>query len=126
MPPRRRLRRLLRPTEQISPETGERVVAPLARILFATVSRHGSRWHVSLNVSAPDLHSERRHPRGPGRKRDGWVGIDRGLTVFAVAATADGEEVGRSTPPNHSQGGCPGCAVPPEPCRELSKDPEIG
>jgi putative transposase len=91
----RRLRRLLRPTEQISPETGERVVAPLARILFATVSRHGSRWHVSLNVSAPDLHSERRHPRGPGRKRDGWVGIDRGLTVFAVAATADGEEVGR-------------------------------
>jgi putative transposase len=91
----RRLRRLLRPTEQINPETAERVVAPLARILFATVSRHGSRWHVSLNVSAPDLHSERRHPRSPGRERDDWVGIDRGLAVFAVAATADRDEVGR-------------------------------
>jgi putative transposase len=91
----RRLRRLLRPAEHVSPETAERVVAPLARILFATISRHGSRWHVSLNVSAPDLHSERRHPRSPGRKRDDWVGIDRGLAVFAVAATADRDEVGR-------------------------------
>jgi putative transposase len=91
----RRLRRLLRPTEHISPETGERVVAPLARILFATVSRHGSRWHVSLNVDAPELHSERRHPRNLDRKQHDWVGIDRGLTVFVVAATADGVEVGR-------------------------------
>jgi putative transposase len=95
----RRLRRLLRPTEHTSPETGELVIAPLARILFATVSRHGSRWHVSLNVSAPDLHSERRHLRGPGGKQDDWVGIDRGLTVFAVAATADSDEVGRFPAP---------------------------
>lgn len=91
----RRLRRLLRPTEHVSPETGQCVLAPLARIMFATVSRHGIRWYVSLNVRAPDLHSERRYPRSPDRKQGGWVGIDRGLTVFAVAATADGDEVGR-------------------------------
>jgi putative transposase len=91
----RRLRRLLRPTDHISPQTGERMVAPLARIMFATVSRHGSRWYVSLNVCAPDLHSERRHPRSPDRKRDDWVGVDRGLNVFAVAAMANGDEVGR-------------------------------
>jgi putative transposase len=91
----RRLRRLLRPTEYISPETGQRVVAPLARILFATVSRQGSRWYVSLNVCAPDLHRERRHPQSLDRKQDDWVGIDRGLTAFAVAATANGDEVGR-------------------------------
>jgi putative transposase len=91
----RRLRRLLRPTEHISPESGERVVAPLAKILFATISRQGSRWHVSLNVCAPDFHRERRHPRSPDRKQADWVGIDRGLTVFAVASTANGEEVGR-------------------------------
>jgi putative transposase len=91
----RRLRRMLRPTEHISPETGQRVVAPLARILFATVSRHGNRWFVSLNVCAPDLHMERRHPRSPGNKQAGWVGVDRGLTVFAVAAVVNGDEVGR-------------------------------
>jgi hypothetical protein len=49
----RRLRRLLHPAEQIDPDTGLRKVAPLARILFITCSRHGSRWYISLNVRAP-------------------------------------------------------------------------
>ena len=40
----RRLRRLLRPVEQLDPMIGEPVVSPRARILFATVRRHGSRW----------------------------------------------------------------------------------
>jgi putative transposase len=91
----RRLRRLLRTTEHIDPGTGEQVVTPVASILFATVSRHGGRWYVSLNVRAPDLHRARRHPRCPDRNQVDWVGIDRGLTVFAVAATANGVEVGR-------------------------------
>jgi putative transposase len=88
----RRLRRLLRPIERLDPTTGKRTVVPRARILFATVARHGDRWYVCLNVRAPDLHAQRRHPRPlpgePGR----YVGVDRGLTVFAVAATADGVE----------------------------------
>jgi putative transposase len=44
----RRLRRLLRPVEQLDPIIGEPVVSPRARILFATVRRHGSRWYVCL------------------------------------------------------------------------------
>jgi hypothetical protein len=44
----RRLRRLLRPVEQLDPMIGEPVVSPRARILFATVRRHGSRWYVCL------------------------------------------------------------------------------
>jgi putative transposase len=95
----RRLRRLLRPVEHTHPETGERDLTPRAKILFATVSRHGTRWFVSLNVHAPDLHPERRHPIRPVREHGGWVGVDRGLAAFAVAATPDGVEVGRWTAP---------------------------
>ena len=88
----RRLRRLLGRTA--TPETGQRSVAPRARILFATVSRHGSRWYVSLNVRAPAFHAERRHqPRCDG-DHGGWVGLDRGLGAFAVAATSDGARDG--------------------------------
>ena len=58
----RRLRRFLHPVERLDPATGQPVVAPRAKVLFATVSRHGSRWYVSLNVQAPDLPAERRHP----------------------------------------------------------------
>ena len=49
----RRLRRLLRPVEQMDPETGQPKVAPLATVLFVTCSRHGSRWYISINVRAP-------------------------------------------------------------------------
>jgi len=94
----RRLRRLLRPVEQVVLPAGERVIAPRAKVLFATVSRHGDRWYVSLNVQAPDFHAERRHPPRPANNAGGFVGVDRGLAAFAVAATADGTEVGRFAP----------------------------
>jgi putative transposase len=91
----RRLRRLLRPVAHLDPDTGQQVLAPRGKVLFATVSRHADRWYVSLNVRAPDLHRQRRHwPRG-GEDHGGWVGLDRGLTAFLVAATADRIEVGR-------------------------------
>jgi putative transposase len=91
----RRLRRLLRPVEHLHPDTRQLVIAPRAKVLFATVSRHGSRWYVSLNVQAPDFHAERCHPLRPVDDGGGFVGVDRGLAAFAVAATADGTEVGR-------------------------------
>ena len=68
-----------------------------ARILFATISRRGSRWWVSLNVEAAELPPNLQHPpRHPGNSA-GWVGVDRGLSTFLVAATADGTEVARIT-----------------------------
>jgi putative transposase len=66
-----------------------------AKILFATVSLHAGRWWVSLNVEAADLHPAIKHlPRSPEDRR-GWVGVDRGLSAFVVAATAEGNEVAR-------------------------------
>ena len=91
----RRLRRLLRPVAQTDPDTGEPVVAPRANVLSATVSRHGARWYVSLNLQAPDFHAKRRHQLRRGDSPPGFVGVDRGLALFAVAATSDGTEVGR-------------------------------
>jgi putative transposase len=68
-----------------------------ARILFATVTHRGGRWWVSLNIEAAELHPGQQHPaRGPAND-DGWIGIDRGLSTFLVAADADGEEVARIT-----------------------------
>jgi hypothetical protein len=49
----RRLRRLLRPVEQLHPETGQRILVSRAKVLYATISRQGTRWFVSLNVQAP-------------------------------------------------------------------------
>jgi putative transposase len=65
-----------------------------AKVLFATITYHAGRWWVSLNVEAADLHPAHQHPLGD---RDGWVGVDRGLSAFLVAARADGEEVERIT-----------------------------
>ncbi|MFD4441815.1 RNA-guided endonuclease InsQ/TnpB family protein [Nocardia sp. NPDC058519] len=77
----RRLRRLL--------------IKQRARILHATVSYRARRWWISLTVEAADLHPSHHHrPRKHGNE-GGWVRIDLGLTVFAVAATADGTEVDR-------------------------------
>jgi putative transposase len=101
----RRLRRLLRSVEHLDPDTGQPRVAARARVMFATVSRHGSRWYVSLNVHAPDFHPERRHRPGLTEGRARFVGVDRGLTAFAVAAVADGTEVGRYHPPKPLQQG---------------------
>ena len=91
----RRLRRLLRPVAQVDLDTEEPAVAPRAKVLSATVSRHGARWYVSLNLQAPDFHAKRRHQLCRGGSPPGFVGVDRGLAAFAVAATSDGTEVGR-------------------------------
>jgi len=66
-----------------------------AKILFATVSYYAGRWWLSLNVQAADLHPAHQHPARPDDDRGGWVGVDRGLTSFLVAATAEGQEVAR-------------------------------
>jgi putative transposase len=104
----RRLRRLLRPAAHLDPDTRQPVVAPRAKVVFATVSRHGSRWYVSLNVQAPDFHTERRHPPRPAEDGGGFAGVDRGLAAFAVVATADGTEVGRFEAPKPLQRGMVG------------------
>jgi len=70
-----------------------------AKVLFATVTRRAGRWWVTLNLEAADLDPHQQHtPRGeadPG----GWVGVDRGLSAFLVAATSDGDEVARIADP---------------------------
>jgi putative transposase len=95
----RRLRRLLRPVVQLDTPSGQPVVRPRAKILFATVRRHGARWYVCLNVQAPDFHAGRCHQLGSSDHRVPFVGVDRGLATFAVAATSDGVEVGRFRAP---------------------------
>jgi putative transposase len=65
-----------------------------AKVLFATISRHGGRWWISLNVEAADLHVNHQHRTRPD-DGGGWVGVDRGLSAFLVAATVDGTEVTR-------------------------------
>jgi putative transposase len=68
-----------------------------AKICFATITHHGGRWWISLNIEAADLHPAHQHtPRADGDRR-GWVGVDRGLSAFLVAATAEGGEVARIT-----------------------------
>jgi putative transposase len=91
----RPLRRLLRPVRQTDSSTGEQTLAPRAKVLSATVARHADRWYVCFTVLAPNLHPNRRHHPRDGRDRVRYVGVDRGLRQFAVAATADGTEVGR-------------------------------
>ncbi|WP_188524662.1 RNA-guided endonuclease InsQ/TnpB family protein [Isoptericola cucumis] len=61
-----------------------------ARILFATVSRRGGRWRISLNVEATDLHPAARHQVRDVTDHSGWAGVDRGLHAPVVAALADG------------------------------------
>jgi putative transposase len=91
----RSIRRLLRPNAQIDPAPRARRPGPRAKILFATIARRGTRWYVSLNVHAPDFHHARRHQPDCEREGGGFVGVDRGLVAFAVAAGSDGTEVGR-------------------------------
>ncbi|GMA24846.1 transposase [Luteimicrobium album] len=61
-----------------------------ARILFATVSRRGGKWRVSLNVEAADLHPAARHQPCDDSDSAGWAGVDRGLHAPVVVAVADG------------------------------------
>ena len=112
----RRLRRLLRPVAHLDRPTGQAVVAPRAKVLFATVSRHGSRWYVSLNVQAPDFHAERRHPPRPVNDEGGFVGVDRGLAAFAVWLPRTGPRSAASRHPSRCSeawSACGGCLVAP-------------
>jgi len=43
-------------------------------VLFATLTRRGDRWWISLNVEAADLHPARQHPARSPHDRGGWVG----------------------------------------------------
>ena len=58
-----------------------------AKICFATITHRGGRWWVSLNIEAADLHPAHQHPTRDPRDDGGWVGVDRGLSAFLVAAT---------------------------------------
>jgi putative transposase len=100
----RRLRRMLRPFQQLDVATGREFVAPRARILFAAIVRHSDRWYVNLTLHAPDLHPQRRHPAHAAGDQPHFVGIDRGLTQFAVMATADGSELSRWPAPRSLTG----------------------
>ncbi|WP_169823320.1 RNA-guided endonuclease InsQ/TnpB family protein [Aldersonia kunmingensis] len=70
-----------------------------AKILFATISHRAGRWWVALNVEAADLHPAHRYPSSADGDRGDWVGVDRGLSTFLVAATGDGREIARVTDP---------------------------
>ena len=70
-----------------------------ASILSATVTHRDRGWQISLTVQAADLHPAVCHPTRPVGDDTGWVGVDRGLMVYAVAATADGREVLRVDDP---------------------------
>jgi len=63
-----------------------------ARICFVTVSQYGGRWWVALNVEAADMHPAEQHTPRDDDDQGGWVGVDRGLSAFVVAATSDGTE----------------------------------
>lgn len=82
----RRLRRLL--------------AKPGTRIHHVTVSQVDGRWRLSVNVETGPLH--------PAEQVDADnavpVGIDRGLTTFAVLARATGEEVVRIAHPRPLRG----------------------
>jgi putative transposase len=75
------------------------MVGPRARVLSATVTRRVARWYVCLNIEAADYHPGRRHQHRSQHEGRSFVGIDRGLAVFAVVAGSDGVEVCRFTAP---------------------------
>ena len=70
-----------------------------AKVLFATVSYRAGRWWVALNVEAAELHPTHQHPSRAADDHGGWVGVDRGLSSYLVASTADGVEVARISEP---------------------------
>ncbi|GAB4053952.1 RNA-guided endonuclease InsQ/TnpB family protein [Catellatospora paridis] len=75
-----------------------------AKVVSATVSHRAGRWAVSLTCEAADLHDNHRHQ--PNNGTGGWVGVDRGLKAFVVAARADGTEVLRvDDPPRPARAG---------------------
>jgi putative transposase len=90
---------MLRPIEHVDPRLGEAGAAPRARVLTATVTRRVDRWYVCLTIEAADYHPGRRHQARSQHEGRRFVGIDRGLTAFAVVAGSDGVEVCRFAAP---------------------------
>lgn len=70
-----------------------------AKVRLATVSYRAGRWWVSLNVEAAELHMARRHRARTSNDHTGWVGVDRGLSAFLVAASSDGRQLKRVNDP---------------------------
>jgi len=83
----RRLRRLL---------ANQRATIMSATIRYRRVT---SRWTVSLIVHAADLHPAAQHPLRPEGDSGGWVGVDRGLSAFVVAADTHGQPLLRVDDP---------------------------
>jgi len=117
----RALRRLLRPAAQINTQTGQPFTAPRAKVLFATVSRHGSRWYVQLNIQAPDFHANRRHRPGSHDDSVGFVGVDRGLSPPPRMEP----KLFTSPRLSHSPSGSAGSGAAHEPYRAPSHSPGI-
>jgi putative transposase len=70
-----------------------------ARVLFAAINYRAGKWWISLTVEAADLHPAHKHIDRAEAGHEQFVGIDRGLTAFLVAATSDGTEVVRIADP---------------------------
>jgi putative transposase len=70
-----------------------------AEIASAAVSCRAGRWTVAVTVHAADLHPATRHPNEGSGQVGEWVGVDRGLCAYVVAATAAGREVLREDDP---------------------------
>ncbi|MGF0314462.1 RNA-guided endonuclease InsQ/TnpB family protein [Nocardia fluminea] len=68
-----------------------------ANVLFATISQRAGRWWISINVEAADMHPAMQHAPRPQGDSGGWVGVDRGLSAFAVSAAGDGTACERFT-----------------------------
>src|SRR5690606_24124678 len=67
----------------------------LEAVLWMLRTGEGGHWRVSLNVEASPLHPERR----PRRAEASPVGIDRGLSTFAVVADGEGRKLERIDSP---------------------------
>lgn len=72
----RRIRRLLQKAQTV--------------LRYVTISHDDGRWRMSVTIQTGPLHPEQHAPASLHP-----VGIDRGLTTFAVVATAAGEELER-------------------------------
>jgi hypothetical protein len=117
---------MLRPIKHLDPHPGEAVAAPRARVLSATVIRRVDRWYVCLNIEAPAFHPGRRHQHRSQDEGRRFVGIDRGLTVFAVVADSDGVEVCRFAALGRWLAASAGYIGAPAGSDALSGDPRTG
>lgn len=70
-----------------------------AKILYTTIALRAGRWQISVATEAADLHPACHHRQRVADDDGGWVGLDRGLSAFIVAATSDGTELARIDDP---------------------------